>query len=83
MTIKIITSIFLFSSHNYFCDSCKESGLAYEQEILRLREELKQKDSIINSLKSLIRTTSPASNVTTATRIILPGGASVIGGVGN
>lgn len=51
-------------SHQYFCDSCKDSGLAYEQEILRLREELKQKDAIINSLKSVLGPN---------TRIIMPG----------
>lgn len=51
-------------SHIYFCDSCKDSGLAYEQEILRLREELKQKDAIINSLKSVLGPN---------TRIIMPG----------
>lgn len=55
---------------NYFCDSCKETGLAYEQEILRLREELKQKDSIISSLKNLIG----------PTRIILPGGGGQVNG---
>lgn len=45
-------------TQSYFCDSCKETGNAYEQEILRLREELRRKDTMIKTLKSMMEPSS-------------------------